>query len=140
MSSGNIYIHKVSNLEPIKCLSVHKDYLNEVKFSPKSNYFASSDLSGYVVVWVFQTFQRCIEWGDSSLCLIEWHPWRETDFLIGSTLPTTISLVSLVSKQVVAYYQRLDENCELDAMTFNRISGELVISFVIPDLGNLTNK
>lgn len=134
MASGNIYIHKVSDLEPIKCLKYHADRLNEVKFSPYSNYFASSDLSGHVMVWLFRTFQNCVEWDDSSTCLIEWHPWNESNFLIGSTSPGTISLINLVSKKVVAYYQRFDDNFQLDAFAFNRISGELVVSFLVPDL------
>lgn len=137
MCTGNIYVHKVSDLELVKCLMFHNDCLNEVKFSPFSNYFASADLSGHVTVWSFRTFQNCVEWDDSSTCLIEWHPWNESNFLIGTSTPATISLIDLVSKKVVAYYQRFDDNCQLDAIAFNRVSGELVVSFLVPDLSKL---
>lgn len=137
MRSGDIYIHKASTLVPVKCLTLHSYSLFEVKFSPKANYFASSDYGGHVVVWLFPTFEQCIEWEDSRVCLIEWHPFKEKELLIGTTAPATLSLINLVSRKVVAYYQRFDEDCQLDAMTFNRISGELVVSFYIPNLGKI---
>lgn len=136
MRSGDIYIHTVSTLIPVKCLTFHSYSLFEVKFSPKANYFASSDYGGHVVVWKFPTYIRAIEWDDTRVCLIEWHPFKETELLIGSSAPATLSLVDLVSRKVVAYYQRFDEDCQLDAMTFNRISGELVVSLYVPNLGS----
>lgn len=44
-----------------------------------------------------------------------------------------ISIFDLSTKTVLAYYQRYDVKCSLDAMTINPLSAELVVSFTRED-------
>lgn len=70
-------------------------------------------------------FIRLLEDSD---CLIAWHPWKEDDIVVASTLPAKIRLINVPSKSVVAYYRRTDQRCRIDAITFNPLSAELVVS------------
>lgn len=41
---------------------------------------------------------------------------------------------------MVAYYRRIDKNCRIDAITFNPLSAELVVSMAVVNDGTLENE
>ena len=47
------------------------------------------------------------------------------------SLPATIRLINLAAKRFVAYYRRVDKNYRIDAVSFNKLSGELVVTFTV---------
>lgn len=122
-------------------LTLHADCVTELKFSRNTKYFASTDLSGYVLLWDFQTMRPFIKCMENSGCLIAWHPWREDDIVIATTMPAKIRLINVATKSVVAYYRRMDSRCRLDAITFNPLSAELVVSLsMVSDQMNVTSE
>lgn len=128
MSNGHIYVHRYPSLEVSVVLTLHIDCISTLKFSRTAKYFASADLSGLVLLWdtkKMRPFIKCIE---VSECLIAWHPWQEHDIVIATTLPAKIRLINVATKSVVAYYRRVDNRCRVDAITFNPLSAELVVS------------
>lgn len=54
-------------------------------------------------------------------------------FSLGCSLPAKIVLLDLTTKATLAYFQRNDRKCTLDAFTFNPLSAELVASFTRED-------
>lgn len=58
-----------------------------------------------------------------------------------SALPGKIRLLNITSNSIVAYYRRLDQNFRIDAITFNPLSAELVVSIaVVADDGSVENE
>lgn len=128
MSNGHIYVHRYPSLEVSTILTLHTDCISEIKFSKNTKYFATTDLSGYVLIWLLKKMVPFIKCLESSDCLIAWHPWKEDDIIIATTLPAKIRLISVATKSVVAYYRRNDGRCRIDAISFNPLSAELVVS------------
>lgn len=60
---------------------------------------------------------------------IAWHPWIETNLLIGFKSPASIHLLDLKTKTTIAHYRRTDSQYTLCAMAINPLSAELVVSF-----------
>lgn len=61
---------------------------------------------------------------------IVWHPWIETNLLIGCSLPASIDLLDLKTKTTIAHYKRTYSQYMLCAMSINPLSAELVVSFL----------
>lgn len=50
-------------------------------------------------------------------------------------------MLNITSHSIVAYYRRIDQNCRIDAITFNPLSAELVVSVaVVADDGTVENE
>lgn len=48
-----------------------------------------------------------------------------------STNPASICLLNVMTEEIIAYYSRLDTVYRIDAITFNAISAELVVSVTL---------
>lgn len=131
MSNGHIYVHMYPSLEVYGILLLHKDLITDIRISKTAKYFASTDASGYVLIWNLRKLRPYIKCVEESECLIAWHPWKEDDLILASTLPAKIRLINVTSKRVVAFYRRDDKRCRIDAITFNPLSAELVISLTM---------
>lgn len=46
-------------------------------------------------------------------------------------MPGKIRLLNITSRSIVAYYRRIDQNCRIDAVAFNPLSAELLVSVAI---------
>ncbi|XP_050079705.1 protein cortex-like [Anopheles maculipalpis] len=63
----------------------------------------------------------------------DWHPWREDEIVIADSEPIMIALYHVPSRQVVSYYRRQDSDCIVTTLSFNKISGELVVCYSFTD-------
>lgn len=140
MSNGSIYVHLYPSLDVKTILLLHNDCISDIQFSRSTKYFATTDLSGYVLIWNLRKLRPFIKCMEESDCLIAWHPWKEDDIIIASTLPAKIRLINVTTKSVVAYYRRLDKRCRVDAITFNPLSAELVVSLSMIGENNMQVK
>lgn len=48
-------------------------------------------------------------------------------------MPASICLIDVKVKEMIAYYNRTDKLCKINAITFNPISAELVVSVTMYD-------
>lgn len=56
-------------------------------------------------------------------------------------MPGKIRLLDITSRSIVAYYRRIDQNCRIDAISFNPLSAELVVSVaVVSEDGTVENE
>lgn len=51
--------------------------------------------------------------------------------ITATRLPASICLIDVRLKTMIAYYNRTDELCRIDAITFNPQSAELVVSVTL---------
>lgn len=83
MSNGLIYVHRFPSLHPQVVLKMHKDCVLDIQLSMNQKYFASCDVTGFVLVWYTNTFHPFVKCLESSEALIAWHPWKEDDLIVG---------------------------------------------------------
>lgn len=65
--------------------------------------------------------------------LFAWHPWQETDLIVGRAHPAELMLLDLTTCTVRAYYKRTDHKYWLHAISMNPLTAELVASFAQED-------
>ncbi|XP_052890378.1 LOW QUALITY PROTEIN: protein cortex-like [Anopheles moucheti] len=124
---------------------------------------ATADDLGKLYIWYWNgghlTPITC--WASSMCAFIDWHLWREDEIVIGEEAvghthtyppidnsktgclilladsePIMIALYHVPSREVVSYYRRQDSDCIVTMLSFNKISGELVVCYSFTD----TNK
>ncbi|XP_052889330.1 protein cortex-like isoform X2 [Anopheles moucheti] len=117
---------------------VHKALIIAIKFSCGFKYMATADDLGKLYIWYWNgghlTPITC--WASSMCAFIDWHPWREDEIVIADSEPIMIALYHVPSREVVSYYRRQDCDCIVTMLSFNKISGELVVCYSFTD----TNK
>ncbi|XP_058828934.1 protein cortex isoform X2 [Topomyia yanbarensis] len=138
LGNGQIIIIRSSDFEHMNRDTVgetHSARIVVLKFSHASKYLASSDESGHLYIWSWRNYQLCplTVWISSKeVALFDWHPWREEEIIIADTEPVTIALLHVPSHKVLSYYRRRNVDCFITALAFNKVSGELVVSFSYP--------
>ncbi|XP_055700580.1 protein cortex isoform X2 [Phlebotomus papatasi] len=141
--SGTLTVHRASNLRSpcLVLLQHHVRPIIEIKFSANFLLFAVADQSGVVSVWnwVMKTLRFKLKSPIESYVYLDWHPWCSTEFVIASRTPASIGVVNTVEKNVVAWYKRCDKKCIIDAISFNKLSGELVVALRRRNQYNKTN-
>ncbi|XP_040169304.1 protein cortex isoform X1 [Anopheles arabiensis] len=115
---------------------VHKGSIIAIKFSCGCRYMATADDLGQLYLWHWSAgnLTPITNW-DSSMCaFFDWHPWREDEIVIADSEPILIALYHVPSRQVLSYYQRRESDCILTTLSFNKLSGELVVCYSFTDL------
>ncbi|XP_037025432.1 protein cortex [Bradysia coprophila] len=134
--SGNVYVHNCSiSLRILKTLVCAKLCINTVQISANQMFLSAADKGGNVFVWNMQTYESVFKWSEKGVnrALIAWHPWKETYLIIATRLPASIRLIDVRAHEMIAHYNRTDELCRIDAITFSPRSAELVVSVTIFD-------
>ncbi|EDS37152.1 retina aberrant in pattern [Culex quinquefasciatus] len=106
-----------------------------VIWTPNTEYLASSDESGHLYIWAWNNCQLSplTVWITvQDVALFDWHPWREDEIIIADLEPVTIALFHVPSRNVLAFHRRRNADCMITAVSFNKVSGELVVSFSYP--------
>ncbi|XP_055627026.1 protein cortex isoform X2 [Toxorhynchites rutilus septentrionalis] len=114
---------------------MHRSRLVVLKFSHASKYLASSDETGHLYIWSWTNCQlsALTVWISSEdVALFDWHPWREEEIIIADTEPVTIALFHVPSRKVLSFHRRRNVDCVITALAFNKVSGELVVSYSYP--------
>lgn len=139
LGSGQIIIVRVSDFEHLNQndeTRTHNSRISALKFSPASKYLASSDESGHLYIWAWNNCQLSplTVWITvQDVALFDWHPWREDEIIIADLEPVTIALFHVPSRNVLAFHRRRNADCMITAVAFNKVSGELVVSFSYPN-------
>ncbi|XP_011193098.2 protein cortex isoform X1 [Zeugodacus cucurbitae] len=127
---GCLYVLSVPDLKVLRKVRRHKMPINRIKLSPNMRYIASGDTSGDIVVY---------NWSSCDVYLVvcskrklhtdfDWHPWNGDDLVIAETVPASIVVLHVPSKEIVAYYQRMDRSIIINHITFSKITAELLVS------------
>ncbi|XP_065087735.1 protein cortex isoform X2 [Ochlerotatus camptorhynchus] len=139
LGTGQIMIIRVSDfvhMHPTSVESTHSIRVVMLKFSKTSKYLASSDESGRLYIWSWNSnckLSPLTVWISlDGVALFDWHPWREEEIIIADTEPVTIALFHVPSRKVLSFHRRRDVDCVITALAFNKISGELVVSYSYP--------
>uniref|UniRef100_A0A182WEM5 Uncharacterized protein n=1 Tax=Anopheles minimus TaxID=112268 RepID=A0A182WEM5_9DIPT len=115
---------------------IHKALIIAIKFSCGSKYMASADDLGQLYIWYWNgghlTPITC--WTSSMCAFFDWHPWCEDEIVIADSEPIMIALYHVPSREVVSYYRRQDCDCIVTTLSFNKISGELVVCYSFTDI------
>lgn len=83
MVSGQIYVHKNPSLEVLSVITTHGDCITDLKFSHNRKYFASCDLKGLTLVYIWNTKKSIVAANESCECMVAWHPWKEDELIVG---------------------------------------------------------
>lgn len=139
LGNGQIMIVRARDFEVMPGVSgpVHYYRIVMVKFSATSKYLASTDESGRLYIWSWNgngELRPLTAWVSSEgvASVFDWHPWREEEIIIADTEPVTIAVYHVASKQVLSFHRRRNVDCLITALAFNKISGELVVSYAYP--------
>uniref|UniRef100_A0A182KGD0 Uncharacterized protein n=1 Tax=Anopheles christyi TaxID=43041 RepID=A0A182KGD0_9DIPT len=110
---------------------VHKGSIISIKFSCGFRYMATADDLGQLYLWYWSGghLTPITSWGSSMCAFFDWHPWREDEIVIADSEPILIALYHVPSRQVLSYYLRRESDCILTSLSFNKISGELVVCY-----------
>uniref|UniRef100_A0A1Q3EVD3 Putative anaphase promoting complex cdc20 cdh1 and ama1 subunit n=1 Tax=Culex tarsalis TaxID=7177 RepID=A0A1Q3EVD3_CULTA len=139
LGNGQIIIVRVADFEHLNQndeTRTHNSRISALKFSPGSKYLASSDESGHLYIWAWNNCQLSplTVWITvQDVALFDWHPWREDEIIIADLEPVTIALFHVPSRNVLAFHRRRNADCMITAVSFNKVSGELVVSFSYPN-------
>lgn len=135
MSSGTVFVLNYPALETIHRFNGHRSSISNIKFSINNTFIAITDLSGKLSILRNNTnFEMYLNNKDAHY--ISWHPWVETNIMIGFQSPASIHLLDLKTKTTIAHYRRNDSQYTLCAMSLNPLSAELVASFTHQLNGN----
>ncbi|XP_055533042.1 protein cortex isoform X1 [Wyeomyia smithii] len=138
LGNGQIAIVRAKDFAHMNRHTVHDRHSARVlviRFSQTSKYLASSDESGYLYIWSWNNYQLSMltVWVSSDdAVLFDWHPWREEEIIIADTEPVTIALFHVPSRKVLSFHRRPNVDCFITALAFNKVSGELVVSYSYP--------
>ncbi|XP_055902343.1 protein cortex isoform X2 [Eupeodes corollae] len=128
---GWVYVFNVPDLDAIRVFKNHQQSVYMIKFSPNMRYIATSDIEGntYIYNWPSCDIHVVLRSKRKLRVVIDWHPWNGTDLAISEDSPASIVILHVPSREIVAYYQRKDRRVEIDFITFNKLTAELLVSF-----------
>ncbi|XP_058067093.1 protein cortex [Anopheles bellator] len=110
---------------------VHRAAIAGMKFSCGSKYLASGDTCGAVFIWSWSgaRLTPVTKWKSPSMAFFDWHPWREDEIAIVNSVPVGIAIYHIPSRKMLSSYRRLHCDCMVTALSFNKISAELVVCY-----------
>ncbi|XP_055323838.1 protein cortex isoform X1 [Sitodiplosis mosellana] len=128
MSSGLVFVISYPQLQIVYRYDVHRSTISNIKYSINNTFIAATDSTGNLSVLRnnanFEVYLK-----NRKAHYIAWHPWIETNLLIGYKSPASIHLLDLKTKTTIAHYRRTDLQYSLCAISMNPLSAELVASF-----------
>lgn len=128
LSTGAVHIVSFPQLKDVYCFNEHKDAISSIKYSIHNTFIAITDVAGNLSI-LRNNSNFEIHLQNKNAHYIAWHPWVETNLLIGYKSPASIYLLDLKSKTTIAHYKRNDLQYTLCAIAINPLSAELVVSF-----------
>lgn len=115
----------------------HTKAISNIKYSIHNTFIAITDLAGNLSI-LRNNLNFGLNLKMKNTHYIAWHPWIETNLLIGYKSPASIHLLDLRTKVTIAHYKRTDSQYNLCAMSINPLSAELVVSFT-HEINNVTH-
>ncbi|KAH8305396.1 hypothetical protein KR018_001767, partial [Drosophila ironensis] len=107
----------------------HRHQVTKIQFAPGGKYFASSDTNDFIFIFDAASKKRLLK-----LCcknvVFDWHPWTGEDMVVAERRPASIFLFNVSSRKFVASYRRKDKRIIIKTVTFNKITGELLVNII----------
>ncbi|XP_055857164.1 protein cortex [Episyrphus balteatus] len=140
-SFGSVWVFCVPALNVIKVLKNHHQPVFMIKISPNMRFLATSDIEGNIYVYNWPSYEVHVVCRSKRKLrvVIDWHPWNGTDLAISEDSPASIVILHVPSREIVAYYQRKDRRVEIDFITFNKLTAELLVSYSNKDEDGCVN-
>ncbi|KAH8329091.1 hypothetical protein KR074_003718, partial [Drosophila pseudoananassae] len=110
----------------------HRHPITKIKFDPIGKYIASSDTNGTIFIFDAFSKKRLLKLGCRS-AVFDWHPWTGEDLVIAERRPASIFIFNMTSRKFVASYRRKDDRIFIKAVTFSKITGELLVNIIRKD-------
>ncbi|XP_049826411.1 protein cortex isoform X2 [Aethina tumida] len=116
---------------------VYKDFLSlliTIKLSCNERFLVAIFDGGIARIYRFPEFQYYldIESGyERNIGAVAWHPWKES--LLCYSVHAEVRLVNLITKKHVSHHIFPNDTFHVDALLFNPLSGELVVSRSVID-------
>lgn len=108
----------------------HEACITDIKYSSNRTFIAIVDVCGKLSILRRESTEIVTL---NNVHFFAWHPWQETDLIIGCANPAEIMVYDLTTKTNRAYYKRTDHKYWLHAIAINPLSAELVASFAHED-------
>ncbi|KAJ8957359.1 hypothetical protein NQ318_004838, partial [Aromia moschata] len=107
----------------------HASYIINIKVSCNENYLVTSGIDKVVRLWKLPEFKEDFEitMSRSPVKSIAWHPWRDSLMVLAGAKCTT--LWNINARKPVRCCRHPYGNSIVDSLTFNPLSGELVVSY-----------
>lgn len=105
----------------------HCECITDIKYSVNRTFIAIVDVGGKLTIMRRESNEIVVL--DEEVHFFAWHPWHETDLIIGRENPAEIKVYDLMTKSKRAYYKRTDTEYYLHGLAMNPLSAELVASF-----------
>lgn len=115
----------------VKTYTAHNECISNIQYSSNRTFIAMVDISGKLSILRHDSYELFIE--RENIHFFVWHPWHETDLIVGCANPAKIMILDLKSKKIRTYYQRTDYKYWLHAIAINPLSAELIASFARED-------
>ncbi|XP_055591279.1 protein cortex [Uranotaenia lowii] len=138
LGNGFLIVVRAADLAKVNRTGEYSSHITRVmsvKFSFASKYLASSDEYGHLIIWSWDAgrLEPMTSWtSDKGLVLFDWHPWRVDEIVVADTEPVAIAQYHVPTDAVLSCYRRQNVDCIVTAVSFNKISGELVVSYSYP--------
>lgn len=153
MGNGILMVLGMPTVCRLRKIHKHTHEITCIRFSPNGLYMAAGDIKGNIFIFnimqcYFVMFRLHAKAGNITL---DWHPWTGVDLAICKTYnpkltiyfiiyiiynrlisaescPPSISIFSMPRAEIAAFYQRLDTKIVINKITFNKITGELLVN------------
>lgn len=108
----------------------HHCKIVHIKMSSNDHYVATMDVVGDLLIWKFVhcKLDRIMYVSCGMRASMDWHPWAEI-IVIGKHRNGSIILIDVATKSIISKYWRSDKKHVIHTLSFNRLSGELVVSY-----------
>ncbi|XP_059622797.1 protein cortex isoform X2 [Phlebotomus argentipes] len=134
--SGTLSIHRAVNLgtpnsgDYQSFKDIHSAGICDIKFSADYRRFSCVDVSGCLSVWSWANKEPLftLQNPSKSAVFMDWHPWCSTELVIASRSPASIGVVNTVEQRIIGWYKRIDDKCQINAISFNKLSAELTVA------------
>ncbi|KAH8411925.1 hypothetical protein KR222_002516, partial [Zaprionus bogoriensis] len=137
MENGLLMVLGMPSVCKLHRIQKHKNKITCIRFSANDLYMASADMKGNVIVFSlmqYRVMHRLL--AKAGNVILDWHPWTGVDLAICEKYPPSICIFNVPREDIVAYYQRFDKKILINSISFNRLTGELLVNIYKPEDGD----
>lgn len=153
MGNGILMVLGMPTVCRLRKIQKHNHKISCIRFSPNGLYMASGDVKGNIFIFNIMQYNVMFRlFAKAGGITLDWHPWTGVDLAIckgelkielstfvytivfgyplisAEKCPPSITIFSMPRQEIVAFYQRFDTKIVINSITFNKITGELLVN------------